>query len=235
MTNVGKTLFKLQQIDLTLRKNKSRLDEIQQLLANDASVKKAQKLLEQAENVLKPLQVNLRDLELQVQSTKQKREASENRLYSGNVSNPKELQEIEQNIASLKRWQSELEDKQLELMLEVEDANASFEQAQENLQVVSTKAAANNQELLAEKQSLEAETKMLRENRVEVVSELDEVDVALYEKMKPQMAFRPISVLSPEGHCTICGVQQINTHAQAIRRSDELMRCANCNRILIAE
>ena len=178
MTNVGKTLFKLQQIDLTLRKNKSRLDEIQQLLANDASVKKAQKLLEQAENVLKPLQVNLRDLELQVQSTKQKREASENRLYSGNVSNPKELQEIEQNIASLKRWQSELEDKQLELMLEVEDANASFEQAQENLQVVSTKAAANNQELLAEKQSLEAETKMLRENRVEVVSELDEVDVA---------------------------------------------------------
>lgn len=235
MTNVGKTLFKLQQIDLTLRKNKSRLDEIQQLLANDASVKRAQKLLEQAENILKPLQVNLRDLELQVQSTKQKREASENRLYSGNVSNPKELQEIEQNIASLKRWQSELEDKQLELMLEVEDANASFEQAQENLQVVSTKAAANNQELLAEKQSLEAETKMLRENRVEVVSELDEVDVALYEKMKPQMAFRPISVLSPEGHCTICGVQQINTHAQAIRRSDELMRCANCNRILIAE
>ena len=235
MTNVGKTLFKLQQIDLTLRKNKSRLDEIQQLLANDASVKTAQKLLEQAENILKPLQVNLRDLELQVQSTKQKREASENRLYSGNVSNPKELQEIEQNIASLKRWQSELEDKQLELMLEVEDANASFEQAQENLDVVSTKAAANNQELLAEKQSLEADTKMLRENRVEVVSELDDVDVALYEKMKPQMAFRPISLLSPEGHCTICGVQQINTHAQAIRRSDELMRCANCNRILIAE
>lgn len=235
MTNVGKTLFKLQQIDLTLRKNKSRLDEIQQLLANDASVKRAQKLLEQAENILKPLQVNLRDLELQVQSTKQKREASENRLYSGNVSNPKELQEIEQNIASLKRWQSELEDKQLELMLEVEDANASFEQAQENLDVVSTKAAANNQELLAEKQSLEADTKMLRENRVEVVSELDDVDVALYEKMKPQMAFRPISVLSLEGHCTICGVQQINTHAQAIRRSDELMRCANCNRILIAE
>lgn len=235
MTNVGKTLFKLQQIDLTLRKNKSRLDEIQQLLANDASVKTAQKLLEQAENILKPLQVNLRDLELQVQSTKQKREASENRLYSGNVSNPKELQEIEQNIASLKRWQSELEDKQLELMLEVEDADASFEQAQENLDVVSTKAASNNQELLAEKQSLEADTKMLRENRVEVVSELDDVDVALYEKMKPQMAFRPISVLSPEGHCTICGVQQINTHAQAIRRSDELMRCANCNRILIAE
>lgn len=235
MTNVGKTLFKLQQIDLTLRKNKSRLDEIQQLLANDASVKKAQKLLEQAENVLKPLKLSLRDLELQVQSTKQKREASENRLYSGNVTNPKELQEIEQNIASLKRWQSELEDKQLELMLEVEDADASFEQAQENLDVVSTEAASNNQELLAEKQSLEADTKMLRENRVEVVSELDEVDVALYEKMKPQMAFRPISVLSPEGHCTICGVQQINTHAQAIRRSDELMRCANCNRILIAE
>lgn len=235
MTNVGNTLFKLQQIDLTLRKNKVRLDEIQQLLSNDESVKKAQKIFEQAENTLKPLKVSLRDLELQVQSTKQKREASENRLYSGSVSNPKELQDIEQNIASLKRWQSELEDKQLELMLEVEDADATLKQAEENLEVVTTKATSNNQELLAEKQTLEADMKMLRENRVEVVSELDEADIALYEKMKSQMAFRPISILSPEGHCTICGVQQINTHAQAIRRSDELMRCASCNRILIAE
>lgn len=234
MTKVGKTLYKLQEIDLTLSKNKKRLIDIQRLLSNDASIQKAQKDVDKAQSTLKPLQVSLRDLELQVQSTKQKRDASEKRLYSGSVSNPKELQDIEHNIASLKRWQGELEDNQLELMLEVEDAQAQLETAQSTLETVTAQVASKSQNLLDEKTSLEADMTMLSENRVEVVSQLDTADVDLYEKMKTQMASRPISVLTPEGNCTICGVLQINTHAQAIRRSDDLMRCTSCNRILIA-
>lgn len=234
MSKIGKTLYKLQQIELDLQKNKARLGEIEILLANDKPVQRAQKLLEEAETTLKPIQVSLRDLELQVQTTKQKRESSEKRLYSGTVSNSKELQELEQNIDSLKRWQSELEDKQLELMLEIEDANTILDEAQSNLDSVLVQSASNNQELLSEKRRLESAVETLTQSRLDVVSQVDEADIALYEKMKPQMASRPVSTLSSEGNCAICGVLQINTHAQAIRRSDEIMRCANCNRILIA-
>ncbi len=236
MTNAGKTLYELQQIDLTLRKNKQRLQAIAGELANHAPVKRAQKAVSTAETKLKPLQSDMRDLELQVQSTEQKRKGSEQRLYSGSVSNPKELQDIEQNIASLKRWQSELEDRQLELMMAVESASEALEQAEETLRNVMNEAAASNQDLLSEKETLESDIVKLNTQRETVTVQLEQSHLDLYQEMQTRMAFRPIAVLNDERTCSTCGVQQTTIHAQAIRQSndEDLMRCTSCNRILIA-
>jgi len=234
MMNAGKTLYELQQIDLTLRKNKQRLQAIAGELANHAPVKRAQKVVKTAGIKLKPLQSEMRDLELQVQSTEQKRKSSEQHLYSGAVSNPKELQDIEQNIASLKRWQSELEDKQLELMMAVESAGEALHLAEEALQTVMNKAAASNQDLLSEKETLESDIIKLNAQRETVTVQLEQSHLDLYQGMQADMAFRPIATLNDERTCSTCGVQQTTIHAQAIRQSDDLMRCASCNRILIA-
>lgn len=234
MINAGNTLYELQEIDLNLRKNNQRLQEIAKQLANHAPVKKAQKNVDKAEVKLKPIQSDLRDFELQVQTTRQKREASEQHLYSGSVSNPKELQGIEQNIASLKRRQSELEDKQLEQMLMLESAEEMLHQAKDSLETVLAKVAATNQGLLSEKEALESEIVKLNSQRESVILQLESTHLDLYQDMQVEMAFRPISSLTDERSCSICGVQQTTLHAQEIRQSDDLMRCANCKRILIA-
>lgn len=234
MTDVGEKLYKLQQIDLSLRKNEKRLQAIDAELSNHVPVQKAKKVLAAAESKLKPLQNDLRDLELQVQSTKEKRDSSEKRLYGGTVSNPKELQDIEQNIAALKRWQAELEDKQLELMVGIEAAEESLNIAHEKLKQVIAEAATSNTDLLAEKENLEAETNDLNAERETVRLQLELADLNLYEELLPKMAFHPIATLTDDRMCSICGVQQTSLHVQAIRQRDELLRCANCNRILIA-
>jgi len=234
MVEIGKTLYELQQIDLTLRKNHKRLQEIEAELANHAPVQKAKKRVALAEEKLKPLQTELKDLELQVQSTKQKRDASETRLYSGTVSNPKELQDIEQNIASLKRWQSELEDKQLDFMMSIESAEEILSEARGNLDKVMNEAAASNTDLLSEKEILETDLTDLNADRDNIRSQLGDENLNLYNEMQPKMAFRPIAALTDERNCSICGVQQTSLHAQQIQQSDELLRCASCNRILIA-
>lgn len=234
MVEIGKTLYELQQIDLTLRKNRKRLQEIEAQLANHAPVQKAKKRLALAEEKLKPLQTELRDLELQVQSTKQKRESSEKRLYSGTVSNPKELQDIEQNIASLKRWQSELEDKQLELMMAIESAEETLTSAQGTLDSVMAESVASNTDLSSEKERLISEMTDLNANRDNIRSQLDTENLNLYDEMQAKMAFLPIATLGEEYHCSICGVQQTSLHAQQIKQSNDLLRCASCNRILLA-
>ncbi|MGJ3238502.1 MAG: zinc ribbon domain-containing protein [Anaerolineae bacterium] len=234
MTHVGKTLYDLQQIDLTLRKNEDRLDAIRTELAHHQPVKRAQRRVDSLEVKRKPLQTELRDLELQSQATKQKRESSEQRLYSGAVSNPKELQDIEQNIEALKRWQSELDEKQLELMMRIEAIDADLAQAQATLDDVTEQAAINNQDLLAERQRLISESEALRADRDEVITQLTQDHVALYQQMQSNTAFRPIAILNDDYTCSICGVQQTRIHAQHIRQSSNLERCANCNRILIA-
>lgn len=234
MTNTGKTLYELQGVDLSLRKHRKRLSEITIELDNHAPVRKARRIVEMAEAIVKPLQTDLRDLELQVQTTAQKREASEKRLYSGAVSNPKELQDIEQNIASLKRRSGELEDRQLELMLEIETAEDRLTSANNNLQTVIEEAAASNQDLLSEKDRLESEIASLKAQRDTITAGLEQSQLDLYTEMQSKMAFRPIATLDDEQTCSICGVQQTTVHAQAIRQSDELMRCTSCKRILIA-
>lgn len=234
MTDVGNSLYQLQQTDLAIRRKNERLKEISLELANQERVLKAQRAVDDAENHLKPLQKELRGLDLQVQATKQKQKSSEQRLYSGTVSNPKELQDIEQSIAALKRWQNELEDKMLELMLEVDAATETLEDAQRRLNVVLEESESNNKDLLSEKVVLESELESLKTERKTFVEDIEREYLTLYENLSPKMAFRPIATLTDDASCSICGVKQTNVHAQDIRRSGDLLRCANCNRILIA-
>ena len=155
-------------------------------------------------------------------------------MYSGAVSNPKELQDIENNIASLKRRQDELEDQQLEFMVSVEDAQSALAQAQSTLETAIQQAAASNQDLLSEKEALESELTSLNQERLQVTSQIDAHYLTLYQEMLPKMAYRPVAQLTDERMCSICGVQQTSLHSQAIKQSNEIMHCANCNRLLIA-
>jgi len=234
MADVGQTLYELQQTDLAIGNNDKRLKAIALALANQQPVKKAQATVAKAEAYLKPLQTDLRDLELQVQTNKQKQKSSEQRLYSGTVSNPKELQDIENNIASLKRWQDELEDKMLELMLAIEEGQERLNAANQQLEQALKTSETTHKELLDEKQTLESENKSLKTERNSLVSDVDADALRLYEQLAPRMAQRPVAMLTKDNTCSICGVQQTSIHAQEIRRTAELSRCANCNRILIA-
>lgn len=235
MNATGKQLKQLQETDLALRDHRQRLSKIEQALNNDSAVIAAQKAVEEAQANLTPKQTQLRDLELQVQTTEQKREGSQQRLYSGTVSNPKELQDIEKNIASLKRRQTSLEDTMLSLMVEIENATAIHQSAQETLESTRAESRANNQALVEEKDQLESKIIDLHALRDTLTTALDDDLVVMYEKLRSKMAQRPIATLTDAGTCSICGVRQTNTHAQDIRRTDDFLRCANCNRIILAD
>lgn len=235
MNAAGKQLKQLQETDLALRDYRQRLREIEKALNNDTAVIAAQKAVKDAEATLAPKQTALRDLELQVQTTEQKRESSQQRMYSGTVTNPKELQDIEKNIASLQRRQDDLEDKMLSLMVEIETANTTLEAAQERLEETLAASRANNKVLVEEKEQGEASIVALVAQREKLVVSLDDALVATYEDLRPKMAHRPIAILTDADTCSICGVKQTNIHAQDIRRGTEFLRCANCNRIIIAD
>ena len=73
-----------------------------------------------------------RRLEGDIDSLTRKAKAEEGRLYDGSVANPKELEAIQHEVASLRGRRSRLEDNLLELMEQKEglDARASAAQAE---------------------------------------------------------------------------------------------------------
>lgn len=231
----GKMLYHLQQLDLTIISHEKRITEINSALEDNAAVQNAQTKLAAADTQLKPLQTALRDLELQIDGTRTKRERTETRLYSGSVKNPKELQDMQNEIESLKRRHSELEDQMLEMMLEVEEASEIRDAAQTQLETVQAETASENAELVEERDNLRAALEKLRTQRQNDAQALPSDLLKRYEQMRPRKANQPIALLKADETCSACGIKQLGTVAKTIRQGGELIMCKNCQRILVAE
>lgn len=233
MASQAEALYELQTIDLETIKHRKRLKEIAVLLADNAAVQAAQAAVEERLAELKPLQTRSRDLELETQSNTTKAKASEDRLYSGKVKSPKEMQDLQNEIEALKARGESLDESLLENMMVVEAATEALEAAEAALAEAIEESRSEHGDLLDEKESLETRLTELATAREKAVTNVTPQNQSLYDKMRVQKANRPISILDNKS-CTTCGVEQTVAIAQAARKRDELVKCENCGRILVA-
>ena len=231
--NQSQTLYQLQKIDLETLQHQKRLQEIATILADDEATKTAQAQVDTATRKLSPLRAHLRDLELETSSNESKSKTSEQQLYSGNVKNPKEMQDLQQEIASLKRRHSELETMILETMMQVEEAEAELAETEVQLSSVVASRGDEHQLLLEEQSKLEEQIEHLKENRPQVLREVTPENRKLYDTMKVRKHNQPVAVM--EGNtCSICGVAQTITIEREVRQGNSLVNCSNCGRILVS-
>src|SRR5829696_4356461 len=105
-------LYRLQQVDSQIDQIQSRLKAIRQILENDDELRAASTLFSVAENNEKEAERLLKQIELEVEKQRIKIQQTEASLYGGLVKNPKELQDLQKDIASLKRHLETLEERQ---------------------------------------------------------------------------------------------------------------------------
>ena len=115
-------LFQLQKLDTEIDEKKKRLGDVLKAQKEPASLQKKRQRAETAVETLQKWQTKHQDLTLEVGSVTTKAKNSENRLYSGKVTNPKELSDLQQEIESLGRRKAALEDEVLEALVMIEDA-----------------------------------------------------------------------------------------------------------------
>lgn len=227
------SLYQLQKIDLEIIKHRNRLQEIASILANDEAIQQAQAGVDAANTTLTPLKTRLRDLEMETKSNEEKTRTSEQQLYSGAIKNPKEMQDMQQEIASLKKRHSDLETTILETMMAVEEAEAALAEREANLASVTASRGDEHRQLLDEQSKLENRIHQLNENREQVLRELTPENIKIYDTMKVKKHNQPIAVM--EGNtCSICGVAQTVTIEREVRQGTRLVNCSNCGRILVS-
>lgn len=231
MTSQPEALYQLQQIDLTIIESRKRLEAIQQELKNDQAVIQAQAQVNQAEEKLKPLRTKSRDLDLEMASNQQKAQTSEERLYSGQVKNPKEMQDIQNEVASLKKRNAQLEDQALELLMSVEEAEQTLSDAQTQLEHIQTQSNSQHQGLITEQTNLQATVKQKIGERETVLTRVTAPNQEIYKALRAKKANRPVSLLQGDS-CSTCGVEQTMEIVNSARRSENLVYCENCGRIL---
>lgn len=225
-------LYRLQEIDLSVQQKHKRLDEIAAQLADNKALAEAQRRVTENQHVLTPLQTHVRKLEQEIQGNSAKIRDTDETLYSGRVKNPKELQDMQHEIQSLKKRNQELEDTLLETMLQVDTADAALRESQQELATLQAQFEIANQSLIDEQKRLKSEGSALLKSREHLLPTIDAEVLKIYNSLRPRKNNHAVATLNNQS-CSVCRVQQNMNVIQAVRKGDALTYCSSCGRILI--
>jgi uncharacterized protein len=228
-----KALSKLQKIDTELDSRRQRYREITDTLERDRVLRDAQTAVENLQAELHPQEAHRTDLNLELQTVATQTKQLSDRLYSGKVTNPKELEDIENKIEERKRRREHLENELLDTMIAVEDLQAQLQTATDHLAQVKAERAEQHQDLTQELRRLKAEITLLKEERKKVLREVLPEHRELYKALRTRKRGQAVATLNGDS-CAICGVEQTTTIAEQVRQGEEVTMCASCGRILVA-
>jgi len=226
-------LYRLQQIDSQLDWTKKRLQEIETALEEDEALRTASTNAQGAEEALQSARKSLRSAEEDVRQQRVKIEQSEAALYGGMVRNPKELQDLEKEVAALKRYLSVLEDRQLEDMLFEEEALSTYRVAAEKLEEEQARFTQQSKELLVEKEKVLKDISRFEGERQAAASSIAGQDLSIYTKLRSQRHGIAVAKVT-EKTCSACGNTLNAALLHASRSPDQINLCDTCGRILYA-
>ncbi|KAB8171196.1 hypothetical protein FH609_002325 [Streptomyces sp. 3MP-14] len=172
--------------------------------------------------------------EQDVDQVRQRAARDQQRLDSGQVTNPKDLESLQSEIVSLARRQDDLETVVLEIMERHENAQARAKElahALEGLQNVAAEVTARRDAALAE---IDAEVATVRAERSTAVEDVPADLLKLYEKLREQQGGVGAARLY-QRRCEGCRLELNITELNEVRAAapDAVVRCENCRRILV--
>jgi hypothetical protein len=169
-----------------------------------------------------------------VEQVKGRRVRDQQRLDSGMIGNPKDLERLQHELVSLDRRVTELEDAELEVMERLETAQASLADVRSRMQQVATAGreltGVRDQRLAA----LQAEADNVTRERSDAVAGMPADLLALYEQLREQKGGVGAAHLRAR-RCEGCSLQLDSAELARIagQRSDEVVRCEECGRVLV--
>lgn len=169
-----------------------------------------------------------------VDQVKARRTRDRDRMDQGLITSPKDLERMQHELVSLERRISTLEDEELEVMEQLEEAQrlldsltAELSGADERMTVLVAGRDVRAVELDADLAALETERAPMIEG---VPADL----LALYEKLRANRRGVGAAELR-QRRCTGCHLSIDNAEIEVIRKaaSDLVIRCEECSRILV--
>ncbi|MBN1976651.1 MAG: hypothetical protein JW918_04540 [Anaerolineae bacterium] len=227
----GADLYRLQDLDSEGDKRRQRLVEVDAALGESEALRQARQSLERVGERVRKWMAKQRALELEVQDLADKISREEERLYSGAIRNPKELEDIQAEVSALKRRRQELESDLLEVMIEREDAEAAQGDAQKRLDEVRASWTVGQADLMGEREELQGKLAEIGQMRAGLLSRIDAGDLAIYEGLRRRKG-RVAVVELRDGTCGGCGVA-VSPSLEWQLRQGQLTTCSNCERILV--
>lgn len=225
-------LFQLQKLDTEIDDKKKRLGDVLKAQKEPPALVAARQRAETAAATLQKWQGKHQNLTLEVSSVATKAKNSENRLYSGKVTNTKELTDLQNEIDSLGRRKAALEDEVLEALVMVEDAQTEKTAADEALTTATAQWEKQSAHLKAEQNELALALHKLMQSRKTRATAVDAATMQEYEQLRKQKHGLAVVGL----RVNMCLGCRTTVSANKVKEVDEGRKvyCGGCGRLLAA-
>lgn len=231
----GEALIALMEQDLEIARAEKALDE----LPEKRAVLQLRKRLREIEAVRDKAAAYCHKIDAMIArsaddaaSIQTKIDAEQAKVLSGEVTNPKELQNLTRELDSLKRRKDAIEYEELGMMEKAEAGKAQLDKVAAALAEGAAKEAALIDEFKAKGGELQTEIVRLRESREKLAQQLPAGLRAQYESLRESKHGIAVGMLKGD-LCSACRTQIPAHEAQALHAGPEVAECPNCRRILI--
>lgn len=177
---------------------------------------------------------DLKRLEDEVAIVEARRSETDAKLYGGAVNAARELQALQDELASLKRRQTSLEDDELELMEAAEPLDADLERLGAEQAAADEEATELTAALAEAESSVSAELERAVAAREASVDGLDEELLTEYERLRRELGGVAVARLAGTS-CGGCHLSLSAVEVDRIRKTPAgaMVHCEECGRILV--
>jgi len=228
----GELLLHHQRQEERVRHLESELSDIDLRLSSNPEVERLALEAAGANERLQEANLRLREMDRVVAGHRERTRAREAELMSGRIRNPTELMQLSQEVEHSKAQMRDEEDRELDLMGAVEEAEAEVARLTTELEAA-REAFSGSQPALKERlDTARIELADAERERDEAWAQVPPDYQAAYLRLKPRIP-NPVAEVAG-AQCGACRVALTASELQQVRRGDQLLHCQNCNRLLVS-
>jgi len=173
-------------------------------------------------------------LEVDIATARDRVKAVESTLYGGSVSNPRELQALQDEIASLNRRVGLLEDEELAIMEQLEPVDAALAEATDEEVRLGAEVERLGMAVTIAEAELEQQLEANLVTRTEQAAQVPGPLLAEYESIRAQSGGIAVAALTA-GQCGGCHMRLSSMELDRVKKqpADAIVHCEECGRLLV--
>jgi len=227
-------LYQVQQLDIELARRKAALAGLDtgaelkgEIAAAEAELADLQRRHHESER-------QAREVELETRTLEEKRDKYDTQLNSGAVRNPRQLEDLQKEVAMLRREISKLDDRVLSFMETMEGERAETEAREADLTEKRDRLAAVLASYESEQARLNGEMAALQQERNQTASQVDAHLLRRYEQIRVRGG--NVGIVKVTGDvCPGCHLTLASELLKELRTGRVGLTCDNCGRLLYME
>ena len=224
-------LYRLQQIDNQINQVNHQIKSNQNVMDDESLVNHAMENLHEKENHFEATDTLLKQADQELKNLQIKIQQNESSLYGKYNHTPKELMDLQNEIVSQRKLQTDLENRLIVLMQENEQAGMDRSQAESEKNVTRNDRENVISQITREMKTLLNNLEKLTAERKAAKEGIPPSDLDVYERLRAEK--RGVAVASIEDKsCSACGSTLSASQIQSARSPSSSYLCPSCGRIL---